>query len=182
MMSRGTSAGSLLLLCLSLIASVYGGRYSGGVLNLPGPPLGENFEGALTLSLLAREPARSVDAMLHVPIVDNRSRNHLCTLLKGSNFVYMSHVRSPVRNPRQAWGNYAGDVWALLIAGSAGWGNYRHQADVLHVRIEPPHRAFRLLFALLVDFHDKVSLSKLPGEIAYRSAKSLLSSCRLTRS
>lgn len=28
----------------------------------------------------------------------------------------------------------AGDVWALLIAGSAGWGNYRHQADVLHVR------------------------------------------------
>lgn len=27
-----------------------------------------------------------------------------------------------------------GDVWALLIAGSAGWGNYRHQADVLHVR------------------------------------------------
>lgn len=22
--------------------------------------------------------------------------------------------------------------WALLLAGSAGWGNYRHQADVLH--------------------------------------------------
>lgn len=25
-----------------------------------------------------------------------------------------------------------GDLWALLIAGSAGWGNYRHQADVAH--------------------------------------------------
>jgi hypothetical protein len=22
--------------------------------------------------------------------------------------------------------------WALLVAGSSGWGNYRHQADVLH--------------------------------------------------
>ncbi|KAK9907315.1 hypothetical protein WJX75_001305 [Coccomyxa subellipsoidea] len=28
--------------------------------------------------------------------------------------------------------DFSGDVWALLIAGSAGWGNYRHQADVLH--------------------------------------------------
>jgi legumain len=28
--------------------------------------------------------------------------------------------------------NIAGDVWAVLIAGSAGWGNYRHQADVAH--------------------------------------------------
>ena len=26
----------------------------------------------------------------------------------------------------------AGELWALLIAGSAGWGNYRHQADVAH--------------------------------------------------
>lgn len=25
-----------------------------------------------------------------------------------------------------------GELWALLIAGSAGWGNYRHQADVCH--------------------------------------------------
>eukprot|EP00887_Chlorella_sp_A99_P007632 scaffold20.g7632.t1 len=25
-----------------------------------------------------------------------------------------------------------GQLWALLIAGSAGWGNYRHQADVAH--------------------------------------------------
>lgn len=28
--------------------------------------------------------------------------------------------------------NFTGEVWALLIAGSAGWGNYRHQADVCH--------------------------------------------------
>lgn len=27
-----------------------------------------------------------------------------------------------------------GHLWALLIAGSAGFGNYRHQADVAHVR------------------------------------------------
>jgi legumain len=26
----------------------------------------------------------------------------------------------------------SGELWALLIAGSAGWGNYRHQADVSH--------------------------------------------------
>ena len=29
---------------------------------------------------------------------------------------------------------HAGDVWALLVAGSAGWYNYRHQADIAHVR------------------------------------------------
>mmetsp|Transcript_14739 Transcript_14739/g.44517 ORF Transcript_14739/g.44517 Transcript_14739/m.44517 type:complete len:505 (-) Transcript_14739:2015-3529(-) len=27
---------------------------------------------------------------------------------------------------------FTGEVWALLIAGSAGYGNYRHQADVAH--------------------------------------------------
>ena len=89
-MSRGTLAGSLLLLCLSLIASVYGGRYSEGVLNLPGPPLGENFEGALTPSLLTREPARSIDAMFHVPIVDARSRSKPHTLLREATRVHVA--------------------------------------------------------------------------------------------
>ncbi|KAK9806827.1 hypothetical protein WJX72_004028 [[Myrmecia] bisecta] len=28
--------------------------------------------------------------------------------------------------------DFTGDVWAVLIAGSSGWGNYRHQADVCH--------------------------------------------------
>lgn len=28
----------------------------------------------------------------------------------------------------------AGHLWAVLVAGSAGYGNYRHQADVAHVR------------------------------------------------
>jgi glycosylphosphatidylinositol transamidase (GPIT) subunit GPI8 len=28
---------------------------------------------------------------------------------------------------------FAGDLWAVLVAGSAGWGNYRHQSDVAHV-------------------------------------------------
>ncbi|KAL3138308.1 hypothetical protein ABBQ32_006119 [Trebouxia sp. C0010 RCD-2024] len=27
---------------------------------------------------------------------------------------------------------FKGEIWALLIAGSGGWGNYRHQADVCH--------------------------------------------------
>lgn len=27
---------------------------------------------------------------------------------------------------------FAGDLWAVIAAGSAGWGNYRHQADVAH--------------------------------------------------
>lgn len=43
---------SLVLLCLALVANVYGGRYSGGVLNLPGPPLGEDFEGEWPPSFL----------------------------------------------------------------------------------------------------------------------------------
>ena len=36
-----------------------------------------------------------------------------------------SHIRDrlPLRQ---------GDHWAVLIAGSAGYGNYRHQADVCH--------------------------------------------------
>ena len=25
-----------------------------------------------------------------------------------------------------------GEVWAVLVAGSRGWDNYRHQADVCH--------------------------------------------------
>ena len=25
-----------------------------------------------------------------------------------------------------------GQVWAVLVAGSRGWDNYRHQADVCH--------------------------------------------------
>ncbi len=25
-----------------------------------------------------------------------------------------------------------GKIWALLVAGSSGWYNYRHQADVCH--------------------------------------------------
>eukprot|EP00884_Botryococcus_braunii_P000248 jgi/Botrbrau1/10223/Bobra.0362s0013.1 len=37
-----------------------------------------------------------------------------------------------LRLPGELDKDFTGDVWALLIAGSAGWGNYRHQADVLH--------------------------------------------------
>lgn len=43
----------------------------------------------------------------------------------------------PGRTRTQEVLRFSGDVWALLIAGSAGWGNYRHQADVLHVRPQP---------------------------------------------
>lgn len=40
------------MLCLAFIAQASAGRYSKGVLNLPGPPLGEDFEGDVD-SLLA---------------------------------------------------------------------------------------------------------------------------------
>ncbi len=36
----------------------------------------------------------------------------------------------------------AGHLWAVLVAGSAGYGNYRHQADVAHV--SPPHCSLQL--------------------------------------
>lgn len=39
------------------------------------------------------------------------------------------HLTSPRLPPPLP---FPGDLWALLIAGSAGWGNYRHQADVAH--------------------------------------------------
>lgn len=35
--------------------------------------------------------------------------------------------------------------WALLVAGSAGWGNYRHQADVYHA-----HQVTHALSAMCV--------------------------------
>lgn len=41
----------------------------------------------------------------------------------------------------------AGEVFALLIAGSAGWGNYRHQADVLHVSMPQPLSSHVLHFS-----------------------------------
>ena len=31
--------------------------------------------------------------------------------------------------------------WALLVAGSSGWGNYRHQSDVAHAYQVPLRRA-----------------------------------------
>ena len=31
--------------------------------------------------------------------------------------------------------------WALLVAGSSGWGNYRHQSDVAHAYQVPFSRA-----------------------------------------
>ncbi len=33
-----------------------------------------------------------------------------------------------IRAPNPA----GGQKWAVLVAGSNGWGNYRHQADVCH--------------------------------------------------
>jgi len=37
-----------------------------------------------------------------------------------------------------------GHLWALLIAGSAGFGNYRHQADVAHVRVVLYQRVYEV--------------------------------------
>ncbi|KAG2491775.1 hypothetical protein HYH03_009935 [Edaphochlamys debaryana] len=39
---------------------------------------------------------------------------------------------SSVEDPAGAWDSGIKNHWALLVAGSSGWGNYRHQADVCH--------------------------------------------------
>lgn len=47
----------------------------------------------------------------------------------------------------------AGLDWALLIAGSAGWGNYRHQADICHVRCTLPLHDKQPRFVALTQGH-----------------------------
>ncbi|XP_069947465.1 legumain [Cherax quadricarinatus] len=36
------------------------------------------------------------------------------------------------QQPKQAQGDKQGNIWAVLVAGSRGWYNYRHQSDVCH--------------------------------------------------
>uniref|UniRef100_A0A0D6QUT4 Legumain prodomain domain-containing protein n=1 Tax=Araucaria cunninghamii TaxID=56994 RepID=A0A0D6QUT4_ARACU len=42
------------------------------------------------------------------------------------------HFDSKVRLPSESEDEFEGTKWAVLIAGSAGYSNYRHQADVCH--------------------------------------------------
>ncbi|KAK9790770.1 hypothetical protein WJX73_004252 [Symbiochloris irregularis] len=46
-------------------------------------------------------------------------------------FLFPSKT-APMAFPNKPGSNFTGQDWALLIAGSGGWGNYRHQADVCH--------------------------------------------------
>ncbi|KAG7673394.1 hypothetical protein Ndes2526B_g03161 [Nannochloris sp. 'desiccata'] len=67
------------------------------------------------------------------------ARLAICVLLACTASVLHCQAR-PLPNLEQwlglgkekASGEGEGELWALLIAGSAGWGNYRHQADVAH--------------------------------------------------
>lgn len=59
------------MLFLSLLATAYGGRYSGGVLDLPGPPLDENFEGA-----------QLPPSLQESPLDTNKSQHIACVLSK----------------------------------------------------------------------------------------------------
>lgn len=51
------------------------------------------------------------------------------TLLVGLVAAYRASIDSVLQRPT---GKFKGEIWALLVAGSGGWGNYRHQADVCH--------------------------------------------------
>ncbi|KAL0037977.1 hypothetical protein WJX79_008146 [Trebouxia sp. C0005] len=51
------------------------------------------------------------------------------TLLLGLVAAYRPSIDSVLQRPT---GKFKGEIWALLVAGSGGWGNYRHQADVCH--------------------------------------------------
>ena len=72
------------------------------------------LDGVLQLPRAFKGKARAA-ASLHLCLTTLHSR---CDLLHAPS-------ADDMRN--------AGEVWALLVAGSRGWGNYRHQADVCHV-------------------------------------------------
>lgn len=58
--------------------------------------------------------------------------------------------------------SFAGENWALLIAGSNGWGNYRHQADVAHVGAGPSSRERCRCFSFNPVLHSTLPLSPSP--------------------
>ena len=55
-----------------------------------------------------------------------------CVSASSSRPLFMSTLKSSLKMQEKRSSSSSGKHWALLIAGSAGWGNYRHQADIAH--------------------------------------------------
>merc|ERR550514_1541026 len=75
-------------------------------------------------------------------------------------------MEQAVANTQAEWPTMH-DHWAVLIAGSAGYGNYRHQADVCHAYqivknagIKPEH-----IIVLAVDDIANNSENPVPGKL-----------------
>ena len=59
--------------------------------------------------------------------------NNCLLVLCGLFAVASSSItHEQIEKARQDAETDGGKIWALLVAGSAGWDNYRHQADVCH--------------------------------------------------
>lgn len=52
----------------------------------------------------------------------------LCLCIAGASAGSLSAFTADIASAA----SFGGDVWAVLVAGSNGWSNYRHQADVCH--------------------------------------------------
>ncbi|KAA6358283.1 MAG: putative vacuolar processing enzyme, partial [Streblomastix strix] len=57
--------------------------------------------------------------------------------------------------------------WAVLVAGSSGWSNYRHQSDVFHAYQVLMDKGFDSEHVILMAFDDIASNHKnfLPGQV-----------------
>ena len=62
---------------------------------------------------------------------------------------------------------FGGDIWAVLVAGSNGWSNYRHQADICHAyQILKEHGvADEHIIVMMYDDIADNSQNPLPGQI-----------------
>lgn len=56
----------------------------------------------------------------------------LLLLLLLPSTLYAARWEAPILLPSEMEEDEAGTRWAVLVAGSSGYGNYRHQADVCH--------------------------------------------------
>lgn len=88
-------------------------------------------------------------------------------VLLGGGAARYKHWESVIRMPSEEDDGEVGTRWAILVAGSSGYGNYRHQADVCH--------AYQILRKgglkeenIVVFMYDDIAMNKLnprPGVI-----------------
>ena len=81
------------MLLLSLSATAYGGRYSGGVLDLPGPPLDENFEGAQLPPSLQESPLDADYSPKIASVLSNPLRNGMHAHLHQAGVRHSPHFQ-----------------------------------------------------------------------------------------